>query len=181
MRSLYSKLGIQYQQAYSGPYHDMSVAGNDYRLVMSVNQGNITGFGRPAICFGDNKSALRAFKKLHKGCNSTWYQCDRELDYIGQYLIEEGHMPVPFYTQVIDLTKSEPQLFGDLRKSYKQLVRKYEPIVTVDPDALDEFKKLHAGDRHALIRRGRYRSRCSKRARLSVSMPLTGKRRDSSS
>jgi len=143
MKSLYSKLGIKYQQEYDGHYHDLSVADDRYRLVVAKKGKHLSGFGRPVICFGDIKSGLRAFKRIYNGCNSVWYHSYGGLDEIGRFLVEHGKKPTPFYTQVIDLTKSVPDLHADMRKSYQNLANKYTPIVSTHPSDIDRFKQLH--------------------------------------
>ena len=142
MKSLYSKLGIRYQQEYDGPYHDLSVATDRYRLVAGKKKGELSGFGRPVYCFGDKKVALKAFKKLYRCCKTVWYRSDG-LDPIGRFLLENGHKPELFYTQVIDLTKSVPDLHADMRKSYQNLANKYQPVVSAYSGDLDKFKQLH--------------------------------------
>ena len=143
MKSLYSKLGISYQQEYDGRYHDMSVSTDQYRLVIAKKGKHLSGFGRPVICFGDTKQGLRAFKKCFRACGNVWYVCYDGLDHIGRFLLESGKKPTLFYTQVIDLTKSVPQLHADMRKSYQNLANKYTPVVTTYRNSLDIFKKLH--------------------------------------
>jgi len=48
---------------------------------------------------------------------------DGKLSVISQFLLRYGHKARPYYTQIIDLTKTEEELHADLRKSYKQLVK----------------------------------------------------------
>jgi hypothetical protein len=143
MKSLYSKLGLQYQQAYDGPYSDLSVATDDYRLVVAKNKKGLTGFGRPIVCFGDTKKALRPFKRLYKACKNVWYMSYDGLDHIGRFLLEQGIKPTVFYTQVVDLTKSVPDLHADMRKSYQHLANKYEAKISQYYLDIDKLKRLH--------------------------------------
>lgn len=143
MKSLYTKLGLQYQQAYSGPYRDLTVTGENYRLVASSKGGQLTGFGRPIMCLGDIQSALRAFKRLYEKYPDIWYWSYDVLDPIGKYLVGQGYVPGLKYTQVIDLTLPLPVLHADMRKSYQNLANRYQPVVSFYKGDINTFKQLH--------------------------------------
>lgn len=47
-----------------------------------------------------------------------------DLSAASKYLLSQGYKATPYYTQIIDLTKTEEELRRGLRKSYKSLVNK---------------------------------------------------------
>jgi hypothetical protein len=100
------------------------------------------------------------YQKLYRSDSGGWYSrpwvgyrlYDPKiwyLDYLNkgnlsatsQYLIREGRRPRPYYTQIIDLTKSEAELKHDLRKSYKSLVNKHHTISVMRD--IEPLRKLH--------------------------------------
>jgi hypothetical protein len=115
----------------------------NYRLVAARKNGELSGFGRPMVCFGDIKGALRAFKRLYKQYGNVWYCSYDGLDPIGRYLMREGHVPKVCYTQVIDLTLPLPVLHSEMRKSYQNLANRYRPVLSFFPSDLDVFRQLH--------------------------------------
>ncbi len=143
MKPLYSKLGIKYQQAYSGPHHDLSYAVGDNRMILSIKNGKLSGFGRPAICLGDSGKLIKNFKKIYQG--NVWYMDYLEggLTEISRFLLKEGVVPKPYYTQIIDLTQTEEQLHSQLRKSYKHLANTDDPQVFVTSESVDWLKDMH--------------------------------------
>ena len=64
-----------------------------------------------------------------------------KLSQVSLELIKCGRKPRPYYTQAIDLSKTEEELHHDLRKSYKSLVNK-NPIISVMSD-IEPIRKLH--------------------------------------
>ena len=143
MKSLYSKLGIKYQQEYSGPYHDLSISTEYARLVCAKKSGCITGFGRPIVCFGDTKKGLKFFKKIYKACQNIWYLDLTGVDAISRFLLESGYKPDNFYAQVIDLSKPLPELHAEMRKSYQNLANKYTAKVSNYSEHISKLKELH--------------------------------------
>jgi hypothetical protein len=128
---LYTPLDIQYQQQYSGPYEPL-----DFPMPAAIKDGTISGYGRPLV--GDlPKEQVR---KLYAISDKIWYLdfLDGKLSNIGRFLLEQGHKPQPYYTQIIDLTQSVEKLHSRLRKSYKSLVNK-EPVISV----LGEVEPIH--------------------------------------
>ena len=141
---LYSELGTRYQQAYSGPYDDMTVVIDDSRLIIACKDGKLSGFGRPAICVGDANKVLPAFKNLYEAFPNIWYMDylrDNKLDAISAFLLKNGLAAQFYYTQIIDLTATKEQLHAQLRKSYKNLVNKYQTYIAsngwTDPEILE--------------------------------------------
>ncbi len=131
MDPLYTKLGIKYQQVYSGLYHDMSLSVDNSRIICAFKDKTLSGFGRPVISIGPQKRLVKPFKTLYFNCEHLWYMDYLEggaLSDIGTFLIKDGIYPNPYYTQIIDVTKTEAILHSELRKSYKSLINKYTPI-----------------------------------------------------
>lgn len=130
---LYSKLGIEYQQAYSGLYKDLSFRVGDSRMVIAIKNGQLSGFGRPAVCFGDTKPLLPAFRKLYAANPNIWYMDwlkGGTLDEISRFLLKQDLVPKPYYTQIVDLTQSVDELHRQMRKSYKNLANKEAWAIT---------------------------------------------------
>lgn len=147
MNPLYTKMGIKYQQAYSGPYHDMSVSIDNSRLICSTKNGYLTGFGRPVISIGDTRLLLKPFKKLYYACNHFVYMddlIDGNMSDISLFLIKDNIEPRMHLTQIIDLIDTDAELHCNLRKSYKSLVNKYMPT-DVSVDYLHQIHRKSAG------------------------------------
>lgn len=142
MKCLYSKLGIEYQQAYSGPYADLSYFNEGARMIISIADGVLTGFGRPVVTFGDTKKLISQFKKLYHTSKGIWYMDYLEdgISEISKFLLLEGHKAKPFYTQVIDLRKNIDELHADMRKSYQNLANKYDAVIS---NKIERLKELH--------------------------------------
>lgn len=138
---LYSKLGIKYQQAYSGPYHDLSLKIDGCRLVIGLKRNRITGFGRPCVCFGEHEDIARQFRKIHEGTKGFWYMdyLENGLHSISRYLLECGYTPSVYMTHIIDCGKDEQMLFREVRKSYKNLIHKYQPVLS----DISTLKEIH--------------------------------------
>lgn len=152
---LYSKLGIKYQQAYTGPYEDLSFEACDSRMIVAKKDGKLSGFGRPVIALGDSNKLLAWFECLYNATPHIWYMdwLDGGLSKISEFLLKKGLVGKPYYTQVIDLTKTEECLYANLRKSYKQLVRFGSKIIYSSLDnnnqvdeAIEEIKKRKRQD-----------------------------------
>ncbi|MHC4489695.1 MAG: hypothetical protein ACYSW7_11060 [Planctomycetota bacterium] len=131
---LYTPRDIEYQQYYSGPYDPL-----DFEIPAAIKDGVISGYGRPLV--GDLPKD--EVKRLFEVSDKIWYldYLDGKLSNISRLLLERGHRAEPYYTQIIDLTKSEQQLHAELRKSYKSLVNK-QTIITV-PWYIEPIKQLH--------------------------------------
>lgn len=71
------------------------------------------------------------------------------LSSMGQYLLSMGASDFPFYTQLIDLSFSEQDLFSQVRKSYKSLINWGKNNLTLrvidfDTVTLDDIEALRA-------------------------------------
>lgn len=123
--ALYSDLDRLYQQEYSGPYQDLSVKTEDGEIVVAIKDNKITGFGRPLVCFGTENFQLAQIERLWGVCPDIFYQdflIDGAISPITKFLLKKGYRTEPYFTQIIDLTKTEEELHIDLRKSYTSLV-----------------------------------------------------------
>lgn len=131
---LYTKLDIEYQQLYSGPYKP------NIGLMATKNDA-ISAYGRPVV--GDFLPDI--LDKFCKNlCHKLWYLDFLEggkLSSTSRYLLRQGIVPRPYYTQIIDLTKSKKELHADLRKSYKSLVNK--PQIISRLHNIDLLRQLH--------------------------------------
>lgn len=149
---LYSELGIEYQQAYDGPYSDLSYSVNGTTVIAGLKDSKITGFGRPVLAVG--KRLKQAAEKLYEISDDIWYRA-YEIDDFAKFLLEKGYKATPYFTQVIDLSKTVAELHADVRKSYKSLINwgldednAHLTYLNKDPpkDAYrhwDRFRKLH--------------------------------------
>ncbi len=143
MKALYTKLGLEYQQEYSGPYNDLTITANGSRMILAEKDGKLSGFGRPAVCFGDTRSILKVFEKVYEKYGNIWYLDfleDGQVDEISRYLLKSGIVPRPVFTQIIDLTKTETQLHAEMRKSYQNLANKEKAYAGL---SIELLKDLH--------------------------------------
>lgn len=144
--ALYSDLDIEYSQAMSGPYENLCHKSEDAVLIAGFKEGKITGFWRPMVAFGDERKLKMLIEDLWGISQDIYYQdflIDGKLSVISQFLLRHGYKATPYYTQVIDLTKSEEDLHADLRKSYKSLCNKK----TSTADGFSVLRKLHREQR----------------------------------
>ena len=125
--ALYSPLDIEYQQEYRGPFEDLSFYSDDAVVIAGLKDGMISGFGRPMVAFGDDKVLKEQIQRLYNISPHITY-----MDYLGggtvsavaKFLLQKGATAKPYFTQIIDLTKTEVELHADVRKSYKSLLNK---------------------------------------------------------
>ena len=131
LTALYSPLDIEYSQVMSGPYEDLSYHDGDTKVIAGLKGGRISGFWRPVVAVGGDKDLKLHIERLYDICPNIYYMdflIDGKLSVISQILLRHGHKARPYYTQIIDLTKSEEELHADLRKSYKSLVNKLDNL-----------------------------------------------------
>ena len=150
---LYSDLNLEYQQAHSGPYEGLRYFGNDGVVIAAIQNDIITGFGRPVVAFGEPKTLRREAELLYDISHSIWYQdflIDGELSAFSKFLLSKGAKAEPYYTQIIDLTKSEEELHAGVRKSYASLINARMPNVGV-------FSKRNCSDTRLNIGLGKLR------------------------
>jgi hypothetical protein len=143
LTALYSPLDIEYSQAMSGPYEDLSFRSDEVTIIAGLKDDRISGFWRPVVAVGDDKLQKLHIERLYDICRNIYYMdflIDGKLSVISQFLLRHGHKARPYYTQIIDLTKTEEELHADLRKSYKNLCNK--DFGGID-NALGVLRKLH--------------------------------------
>lgn len=74
-----------------------------------------------------------------------------KLSFVGKYLLNNGAIATPFFTQILDLTDSELNLEAQIRKSYKSLINWGEKNLvlrvldkgSVSAKDIESFRKLH--------------------------------------
>ena len=124
---LYSDLDVSYNQAQSGRYEDLSHIDEDVCVIAGLKDGRISGFWRPMVALGKSKVVKAQMERLYNISNDIYL-----IDYLEggivsvatRFLLQKDLVARPFYTQIIDLTKTEEELHADLRKSYKSLINK---------------------------------------------------------
>lgn len=144
--ALYSPLDIEYQQAYSGPYEDLSCYSDDTVVIAAIKDGIISGFGRPVVAFGTDKVLKGQFRRLYEISPKIFYQDFLEggrVSAASRFLQERGLAARPFYTQIIDLTKTKEELHTRLRKSYTSLINKNKRVDVVSD--IEFLRALHKG------------------------------------
>ena len=138
---LYSKLGIEYQHAYSGIYEPLDFEG----VIAALKEGRVSGYGRPMV--GDLSN--EEMQRLYDISPNIWYMdfLDGDLTNASKWLLGKGFQPQIQFTQIIDLTKEPLNLHGEIRKSYKSLInkgkRELDIKITEDPLLLSQFHALH--------------------------------------
>ncbi|HIJ71132.1 MAG TPA: hypothetical protein HPP87_07190 [Planctomycetes bacterium] len=124
---LYNDLDIAYSQAMSGPYEDVSYRGDDCEVVAGLKDGRITGFWRPMVAVGDDKSLKLHIERLYDISRDIYYMdflANGKVSVVSEFLLRRGYRARPVYFQVIDLERSMGELHAGIRKSYKSLVTK---------------------------------------------------------
>lgn len=143
LTALYSDLDTEYAQVMSGPYEDLRYSDSRGEIVAGLKDSRISGFWRPMVCTGTDSFQKEQIARLWGISDDIYYMDFLEdgLSPISKFLLGRGYKSRPYYTQVIDLTKSEAELYHDLRKSYKQLVKQGKISYH---DSVDEFWKESA-------------------------------------
>jgi len=151
---LFSTLGIQYQQAHSGPFEDLSYRGVDAVIIAALKNGQISGYGWPAVASGNPKILKREIQRLYDISPNIFYQDfleQNKLSIVSKFLLRKGAKAIPYYTQVIGLTLSEEKLHEGVRKSYTSLInsRWGNTRIILDSNSVDleavfsAFKELY--------------------------------------
>jgi len=143
LTALYSPLDIEYAQAMSGPYEDLSFRSDEVTVIAGLKDGRISGFWRPVVAVGDDKLQKLHIECLYDICRNIYYMdflIDGKLSVISQFLLRHGHKARPYYTQIIDTSKDPVILHIELRKSYKSLVKKYMNIEYGD---INDYRYYH--------------------------------------
>jgi hypothetical protein len=127
--ALYSDLDWEYNESMSGPYKNLSFRCDEGTMIAGEKNGMISGAWRPMICIGSDKFQKLHIERLFDICRNFYYMdflINGRLSVISEFLLRHGHTARPYYTQIIDLTRSAEELHSGLRKSYKSLVNKTE-------------------------------------------------------
>lgn len=127
----------------------------------------ISGFGRPVLYIENSKcdcGILRRARKLSRRemerllslhQSSDVVYCDflnhNQLSPVSLLLLDKGATATPYFTQVIDLSKSEVELREQIRKSYKSLINwgdRNLQMCIVDAQSItnshiEDFRRLH--------------------------------------
>lgn len=142
--ALYSPLDIEYAQVMSGHYEDLSFRSDECTVIAGLKDNRITGFWRPMVMFGKDGLQKEQIRRLYDICPNIYYQdflIDGKLSLASKFLLEKGYKATPYYTQIIDLTKTEEELHADVRKSYKSLINK--PVIISRLGNVEPLRKLH--------------------------------------
>ena len=144
LTALYSPLDIEYSQAMSGPYEDLSFRSDEVTVIAGLKDGRISGFWRPVVAVGDERLQKLQIERLYDICRNIYYMdflIDGRLSVISQFLLRHGHKARPYYTQIIDTSKEHHILHSEIRKSYKSLVNKCGNVGYGD---ITDYKVLHS-------------------------------------
>ena len=141
---LYRPRDLDYADEVSGPYEDLSFRADECEVIAGLKDDHITGFWRPMVAVGSDRLLKEQIKRLYDICPNITYMdfLTDSLSVISKFLLDKGYEAKPYFTQIIDLTKTKEQLHSDLRKSYKSIVNK-DVIISIMGD-IEPYKKLHA-------------------------------------
>lgn len=140
---LYSPLGLEYQQAYSGLYEDLSYSVDGTTVIAALKDGRITGFGRPVFAVGKLKQAFEKIYEISPDILYMDYLEGGRLSAASKFLLQKGLAAKPYYTQIIDLSRTEEELHAGVRKSYKSLINKGKAAITSDSIDFQYFWDEH--------------------------------------
>jgi len=139
---LYSRLDLDYQNEYSGPYKDLSYQDENCVVIASIKKGQITGYGRPVVMIGTDKALKAQIERLYDISQDIWYIDFLEnsrLSAVSRFLMQRGLAAVPYFSQIINLTKPETELHAAIRKSYKSICNS----TLVDYSVVDVLRDIH--------------------------------------
>ena len=141
--ALYTPDDIAISAIMSGPYRersawtcrrwseDIKAPMQEAVTIAGEKDGKITGFYRPMICFGPDQWQEAEIGRLWECSQDIVYQdylLDGRLSPISRFLLARGYKAEPYFTQVIDLRRTEEQLRREVRKSYRSLINKQEEV-----------------------------------------------------
>jgi len=145
LTALYSPLDIEYAQAMSGEYEDLSFRSDEITIIAGLKDGRISGFWRPVVAVGDERLQKLHIERLYDICQNIYYMdflIDGKLSVISQFLLRHRHKARPYYTQIIDVTKDPTTLHSNLRKSYKSLINNRKEYI-VSSGVISDLMDLH--------------------------------------
>lgn len=173
---LYSALNIEYSKEYANEsqFEDLSFVIEERLPVIGVlmsmrtfpdGRHELSGFGRPILYLeseassdtqrgGAFKVAKAEFDRVLQQypITSIIYQdFSSTLSALSQYLLLRGARATPYFTQVIDLSLSEADLYRRIRTSYKSLINwgkrnlslRLLDSNTIQKEDMEKFRRLH--------------------------------------
>ncbi len=143
---LLSSLDIQYQQEYSGPYEDLSYEDDNCIVIAAIKNNKITGYGRPVVMIGTDRALKTQIRRLYDVSQDIYcmdFLENNRLSAVSRFLLQYGLAAMPYFTQIIDLRKSERGLHASIRKSYKSLCNKDDVGISVIPILKENHLELH--------------------------------------
>lgn len=149
MTALYTHDDLEYSRVMSGPYEDLSVISEDVVVIAAYKAGQISGYWRPVIAFGEPTLLKLHIERLWDESQDIVYEdylIDGHLSVVSQFLLRHGYVATPHYTQVIDLRQSEEELHAGLRKSYPSLVNKTDDVEQTDVWGVFETRLRQGGN-----------------------------------
>jgi hypothetical protein len=105
--------------------------------------------------YSEKKATTSWYSRPHIGhvCvlgRGTWYldYLDDGISGVSKTLLKSGLEPRPFYTQILDLTQTKEELWRDVRKGHKAIIRKKPAISLIHKGSflaysMANFRKLH--------------------------------------
>lgn len=121
---LYSDIDIEYQQQYSGPYRDLGVCDDNCIVIAGQKNDQITGYGRPVVMIGTDRALKTHIERLYEISPRIVFMDfleNNRLSAVSRFLMQQGLVAEPYFTQIINLRKSEEELHAHIRKSYKSI------------------------------------------------------------
>ncbi|MBW1716352.1 MAG: hypothetical protein JRJ77_11120 [Deltaproteobacteria bacterium] len=139
---------------------------------MAVNSSGegcqeLSGFGLPILYLENEHIKLTQLRRANKlikdeverimqthSVTSLVYQdflYRGRLSFLGRYLLSTGAQAAPYFTQIIDLSLSESDLYRQIRKSYKSLINwgmknlvlLVKDMTNIAPQDIEDFRLLH--------------------------------------
>ena len=136
--ALYTPLDIEYAQAMSGPYEDLSERDGDNVCIAGLKDGVITGFWRPMVLFGSPLFQRFTFDRLFKITPRIMWEVWPESVTVSRLCFADvakaTRVMSQRVTRIVDLRATEYAMRKQVRKSYRSLINKtdYEPCEPMD-------------------------------------------------
>ena len=143
---LYSSIDLRYQMEYSGPYKELSFRDDNCFVIAGLKKNQISGYGRPVVMIGTDKALKTQIKRLYEISPRIVFMDfleDNRPSVVSRFLMQQGLIAEPYFTQIIDLTKTEEELHAGIRKSYKSICNSKEIEFSVIQVLKDVHKEMH--------------------------------------
>lgn len=140
---LYSEIDLRYQNEYSGPYKDLSFCDDNCIVIAAEKKGVITGYGRPVVMLGTDKALKAQIERLYDISPDILFMDfleNNRLSAVSRFLMQQGLIAEPYFTQIINLRKTEEELHTHIRKSYKSICNSKE----IEFSVIEVLKEVHA-------------------------------------